>query len=257
MNKNALKKILEHPDKDEIISKLIIGQSPKDIHETLAIKYSNVGDAKFVIPEKSLKSFQENYLDLYNMIKTDLANTKQAMTLSAEDELALTLQENPTYKSKMMELASNEIDIKKMLANMIVAVETRVINYFDAGQENPRDLNSRNDRVMIELMDTLGTNLERFQKLILGAPDQIIQHNVTVQHIDQHVQILQEAIRETLQAMDVETSLRFMEIFNEKIGKIKLPSDKQDDPDARMAEAKILNETINKKLNGKGGKDDE
>jgi len=41
MNKNALKKILEHPDKDEIISKLVIGITPKDIHDWLSAKYIN------------------------------------------------------------------------------------------------------------------------------------------------------------------------------------------------------------------------
>src|SRR5271165_5050277 len=126
MNKTALQKILSHPDKDEIISKLILGISSKDIHEWLAAKYANVSEIKFVVAEKSLKSFQENYLDLYDMIKKDLAATKTAIALSKEDELLLSVQENPTYQSKMMEIASNEIDIKKMLAKMIYAIETRI-----------------------------------------------------------------------------------------------------------------------------------
>ena len=61
MNKNALKKILEHPDRDEIISKLVIGIPPKDIYEFLSVKYTNVSEQKFVIAEKSIKSFQDNY----------------------------------------------------------------------------------------------------------------------------------------------------------------------------------------------------
>lgn len=252
MNKNALNKILEHPDKDEIISKLVLGISSKDIHEWLAAKYSNVSELKFVIAEKSLKSFQNNYLLFYNTIKKDLTTTKAALALSVEDELALSVQNNPTYKSKMIELASNEIDIKKMLANMIVAVETRAAQYFDSIQEDPRSLNTRNDRVLIEWFDTLGTNLERFNKLVLGAPDQVIQHNITVQHIDQHVQLIQESIRETLSEMDIETSLRFMEIWKDKFSKLKPPTEKEQSTEIRLAEAKILNETINKKLNGAG-----
>lgn len=247
---NALQKILKHPDKDEIISKLILGISAKDIHEWLAAKYTNVGESKFVVAEKSLKSFCQNYLDVYNAIKEDLGQAKASLALSPEDEAILSVQNNPTYKSRLFELAGQEIDIKKMLSNMIVAVETRVGNYFDVIQEDPRNLNSKQDRVMIELMDTLGVNLERFHKIVNGAPDQVIQHNVTVQHIDQHVQILQEAIRETLSEMDVETSLRFMEVMNEKLSKVKPPTEKEQTTEVRLAEAKILNETINKKLNG-------
>ena len=65
MSKAALKKILDHPDKDEIISKLVIGQSSKDVHDWLESKYTNVSEAKFVVSEKSLTSFQSNYLDIY------------------------------------------------------------------------------------------------------------------------------------------------------------------------------------------------
>lgn len=248
MTNRILEKILQHPDKDEIISKLILGISPKDIYEWLAAKYTNISESKFVITEKSLKAFQANYLDIYNMIKKDLGATKSAITTSTEDELILSVQDNPTYKGMMVELASKEIDIKKMLSNMIMAVENRVAAYFDAAQENPRDLNTRNDRVLIELCDSLGANLERYNKLVLGAPDQIIQHNVTVKHIDEHVQVLQEAIRETLAEMDVETSLHFIEVLTTKLTKLKSPLNKQDSVDVRLAESKIINETINKKL---------
>ena len=41
MNKNALKKILEHPDKDELIAKLVLDYAPKEIHEWLAGKYTD------------------------------------------------------------------------------------------------------------------------------------------------------------------------------------------------------------------------
>ena len=40
MNKPTYKKILEHPDKDEIINKLVIGQSLNDIHDWLKGKYT-------------------------------------------------------------------------------------------------------------------------------------------------------------------------------------------------------------------------
>ena len=67
----SLKKIIDHPDKDEIISKLVIGISPKDVHDWLEAKYTNVSETKFVIAEKSIKSFQENYLDIYNLIQEE------------------------------------------------------------------------------------------------------------------------------------------------------------------------------------------
>ena len=76
MNKNALKKILDHPDKDEIIAKLVLDYPAKDIHDWLAGKYTNVSEAKFVIAEKSIKTFKENYLDVYNMIQDDITENQ-------------------------------------------------------------------------------------------------------------------------------------------------------------------------------------
>lgn len=253
-NKTALKKILEHPDKDEIISKLIIGTSVKDIHEWLEAKYTNVSETKFVIAEKSLSSFHENYLDLYNMLKEDLGKTKSSLSLSVEDELQLAVQDNPTYKSAMVEMATNELDIKKMLGRMIISIETRAAQIFDEIQADPRNVNTRTERLLIEYFDKLGMNLERWSKYVLQTPDQVVQHNVTIQHMDQHVQVLQEAIRETLAEIDNEASLIFLEKLPEKFAKLKLMSEKAPAPtEVRLAEVKILSEEINKKLNDDEG----
>lgn len=59
-----------------------------------------------------------------------------------------------------------------------------------------------------------------------------------------------DVIKEILSQMDLETSLYFMEVFNEKMAKLKAP-DKEPgtSSEMRLAEAKLLNETINKKIN--------
>lgn len=249
MNKTALVKILDHLDKEEIISKLIIGISPREIHEWLKAKYTNPAEERFVLSENSIKTFQNNYLDLYTHIKEDILKTKQNIVLSPEEQMELSVKNNKTYKEKMLELAGKEVDIKSMITNMIVAIETRAGQVFDTIQEDPR--NMRTDRVLIEWFDVLGSTLEKYHKLVNNAPDQIVQHNVTVQMVDQHISVFYDVIKEVLSQMDVETSLYFMEVFNEKMSKIKPNSDKNIIPsaDMRFAEAKILSETINNKLN--------
>lgn len=250
MNQSALKKILEHPDKDEIISKLVIGMSPKDVHDGLQAKYTTVSEAKFVVSEKSLKSFQENYLDIYNMIQEDLIKTKQAIATSTEAALELSIKSNPTYKSKMMELATKQLDVRQMVANLCVAVETRLSQVFDEIQEDPRNINTKVDRLLIDYAEVLGNILEKYYKFTENPADTVIQHNVTLQVVDQHISVFHDVIKEVLSQMDLETSLYFMEVFNQKMAKLKMP-DKEapPTPDAQLAEVKLLNETINKKLN--------
>ncbi len=250
MNKNALKKILEHPDKDEIISKLVIGISSKDIHDWLKAKYTNVSEAKFVIAEKSIKSFQSNYLDIYNMINDDLVKSKSALATSTEEQLALSVQNNPTYKSKMLELAGKELDIRQIITNLCVAIESRLAQVFDEIQEDPRNINTRVDRLLIDYAEVLGNILEKYYKFTEVPVNQTVEHKVTLQVVDQHISVFHDVIRKVLSQMDLETSLYFMEVFNEEFSKLKLPVEK-DGPntEVRLAEAKLLSETINKKIN--------
>jgi hypothetical protein len=251
MNKTALKKILDHPDKDEIISKLVIGISPSDIYEWLKAKYTNVSEAKFVIAEKSVKQFKENYLDIYNMIQEDLIKTKSSLLLNTEDSLELSVKSNSAYKNKMLELANKELDVKSIITNLCVGIEVRLGQIFDEIQEDPRNINTRVDRLLIEYADTLGSIIEKYYKLTTVQPDQIVQHNVTLQVVDQHISVFHDVIKEVLSQMDLDTSLYFMEVFNDKMAKLKQPSDKaMPNTDVRLAEAKLLSETINTKING-------
>lgn len=250
MNKSALKKILEHPDLQEIITKLILDVSPKDIHDFLESKYTNVHEAKFIIAEKSIKTFKDSYLDVYSIIQEDMRKTKQAIAISTEDRLELAVKDSPAYKGKMMELASKEIDIRGMAARLCAAVETRLAQVFDEIQENPRDINTKVDRLLIEYAEMFGNILEKYYKFSEAKPDISIQNNITLQFRDQHILVLQEAIREVLSEMDLESSMLFIERLQTKMIKLKMPEkDIMPNTDVRLAEAKLLNETINKKLN--------
>lgn len=250
MNKSALKKILEHPDKDEVISKLVIGISSKDIYDWLKSKYTNVSESKFVLSERSIKNFQDNYLDIYNFIQEDITKSKQSVAAGTEEQLMLSVQNNSTYKSKMLQLADKEIDVRKIISNLCIVIETRLAQVFDEIQEDPRNINTRVDRLLIEYADTLGNILEKYYKFTESPANQIVQHNVTLQVVDQHISVFHDVIRDVLSQMDLETSLYFMEVFNQKMEKLK-PYEKTANlnTDMKLAEAKLLNETINKKIN--------
>ncbi|HEY5268031.1 MAG TPA: hypothetical protein VII94_02760 [Candidatus Saccharimonadales bacterium] len=250
MKKNDLKKILDHPDREEIIGKLVLDYPAKDIHDWLAIQYNNVNDKKFIISEKSIKIFKDNYLDVYSMIREDMINTKQALATNTEQQLELAVQNSSAYKGKMLELAGKELDVRAMVAHLCVAVETRLGQVFDEIQEDPRNINTKIDRVLIDYAEMLGGLLEKYYKFTEGSADLVIQHNVTLQAVDQHISVFHDVIKEILSHLDLESSMLFMELFNEKMSQLKMPVPETVlNTDMKLAEAKILNETINKKLN--------
>lgn len=249
MTKSATKMVLEHPECDHIIAKLLIGVSPKDIYDTLKIQYSNIGEKQFIISEKTLLKFKKEGLDLYKYIKEDLEKIKNSPSI--DQELQLAIKGNSAYKETLTKLAGEELDLKTSIVNMITALDTRIEQIFNEIQADPTTINTRTERLLTEFISQWKGVIELYNKVVLQAPDQIIQHNVTVQHIDQHIGAILDAIRKTLSQFDVEASLRFMEIFSEEMEKLKPPIEQQITPvEERFAEVRVINEQIDKQLNG-------
>jgi hypothetical protein len=250
MNKPSYRKILEHPDKDEIIAKLVIGQPPTDIHDWLKIKYTNVNEKKFVLTENILKSFQTNHLNFYNDILQDIQKTKIAVTTNTTDALDLAVKNNPIYEDAMVKLATGELNVDQMMAKMAINVETRISQIFDAIQADPNNINTKIDRLLVDYAEMFGNVLDKYYKWKENQANQTIHANVTLQVVDQHISVFHDVIKEVLSQMDLETSLYFMEVFNNKMTKLKIPDfGTVSTPEMKLAEAKILNETINKKIN--------
>lgn len=250
MSKATFKKIADHPDRDEIISKLIIDTSPKTIHDWLAAKYTNVSESKFVIPEKLIVAFRDNYLDIWSMIQEDLSKARLAVSNNTSGDLQLAVNNLPAYKDLVLKTATEELDIRKIVKNLCIAIETRLSQVFDQIQSDPNNINTRVDRLLIEYTEALGNILEKYYKFTEAPANTMVQHNVTLQVVDQHISVFHDVIRDVLSKMDLETSLYFMDVFNEKMTKLK-PPDKEvgASSEVRLAEAKLLNETINKKIN--------
>jgi hypothetical protein len=251
MTPNILAKILEHPDREEIVAKLCIAIDPKDIAEWLSAKYTAAGDKKFLLTAKNLQSFKDNHLDVYQVIKNDFAKAKIAIVQGAEEQMQLAIQNNPTYQKAIVSVLEQELDLKQTIQQLCKAVETRLAQIYDVIEEDPRNINTKLDRMFVEYVEALGGLLEKAYKILNDGPDQVIQHNITVQHIDQHITVFYEVIKKVLSQMDLESSMYFMEMFNEEMSKIQDPANRTIQPvEERLAQVKAINHTINEKLNG-------
>lgn len=247
MSKNLVKQVLEHPDKDELISKLITGFKEADIYEWLKAKYNKVEEAEMVFSAKQLKIFKENYLDIYQMMQDDIQKTKDSLQANTIDELQLSVKNNSIYKSKMIAMATERLDVNRMLCNMILAVEARSAQIFDLIQENPE--NMRNDRISMEWFDRLGAMLDRYYKYVEQRPDQVTQVNVSHKIIDDYAIIYQDTIKDVLSEMDIELSNKFVQKLNDKMNKLKFGKQQTNiTKDLTLVEAKNLSDEVTKKL---------
>lgn len=211
--------LLNHPDAEEIVSRLVVGDSPKDISQWLKIKYSDKDQKHLVISAKILQEYADKHLDLMNHLQKDIISIKQTGEL--DKTVSGSLTNTKAYKERLMEYVEDELNIKKMITELVLVCRDRMEQVFDKIQENPHSL--KGDYVLLKYFETLGNNLEKFDKIVNNAPDQIIQHNITVQQVDQHTAVLQEAVRRALTKLDPEQSLIFIESLSQELQTLRAP----------------------------------
>lgn len=245
-NANIASRIIQHPDKDEIIAKLLANVSNSDIAEWLSAKYDPIAEKKFILSEKSISIFQKEYLDFYTIMKDDLIKSKANLT--APEQLQQEIQGTAGYHRALEKYAGTEVDVKSMLKKMVVNVEVRVSQMFDMIQEDPQ--NTKPDRTLIEWFNTMMNIIEKYDAVLNGAPEQInIQNNINIQVVDDRINMVYNIIKEILSNLDYDTSLLFIDRFNEEMKKIESKPESIKIPvETRLKEATILSETISKKL---------
>ena len=98
------------------------------------------------------------------------------------------------------------------------AAETRFGQLFDITQSNPN--NYKPDRVMIEWLRNMLELVKEIRK-VDGAPDQIIQHNVAIQAVEDESAIIQQAIINTFSKLEIELASRLMDDFQNNIKELR------------------------------------
>jgi hypothetical protein len=237
-------KILSHPEAESIISKLVSGISPKDIAEYLKIKYQDKDQQHLRLSAAVLKEFIDSNLDLYQTLNNDIKAVKNG-TLDTK-KISAALKNNKTYQERLIDMADDEIDIKKMMRSVYIMLSSRMEQVFDKVQSNPENL--KPDYALIKYFETMLNYVDKFDKIVLRNPDQVVQHNVTVQVMDQYVAVMQDAIRETLAEIDPDAAFLFLEKFNTKLSGLQLPESLQPVKPQTQEQRYISAEVLHSKL---------
>lgn len=234
--------VTDHPDYEEIVSKIATGTNPKDIIQWLRIKYSDKEQKHLQLNSKLLQEFIDKHVDLDAHLKRDVLAVKTGDNSLSEYKIAASLVNNKTYMERLQQLADTKVDIKKMITELVLMCRARMEQVFDRIQENPSTV--KTDYVLIKYFETLFIAMEKFDKIVNNSPDQIIQVNIQNQISEQLITVFQEAIRETLTHIDAESALLFVEIITDKMTSLKLPKQMIQTPETYDMEAKILKEMV-------------
>lgn len=235
--------ITDHPDYQEIISKVVIGVGSKDIINWLKVKYPDPDQKHLHLSQKMLQDFIDKHGDLEATLRRDVSLVKAGD--AADGKLSLSLMNNKTYRERLEQLSEEKLDVKRIIQELIIAALARFEQVFDRMQENPTS--TKNDYVLLKWFEQLISAIEKADKALNNAPDQVIQHNITIQAVEQHTAVLQEAVRETLMHMSPEMASLFVEIFTKKLASLKAPiEDRPVTLDTILVEAEVLKDQLDK-----------
>lgn len=233
--------IADHPDREEIVSKLLTGTEPKEINQWLKLKYP---DKKHLqVPIKTLQNFNKSqYLDIYQQFEKDAQKVKFGN--KTDKQLQNMVMGTMTYQEMLQEYTNKEMDIRQMYAEMIAFAKYRLEQLYNSLQENPN--NNRLDYNIQGYLRELSGAIEKLDRRENQTPDQVIHHTHTVQMNDM-VLVIQDAIRQGLAKLPPEHSFQFLEEFNQAMEKAKQPEQPQPpSQEARYEEVKLLHERIKK-----------
>lgn len=209
-------KILSHPEKDKLITKLIQGDTPKDVAQYLKVKYHEKDQTALRLSSSLLQEFIDKYFNQYQFLDKLVADEKAGKT----DKLVYeSLLNNKSWKDRIAGLADQEIDFKKKVQELVVLISARAEQIFDKIQQNPD--NMKPDYALIKWFELLMNTVEKANKMVNDLPDKVIQHDISVTMVEQHSVMFQEAIRETLLELSPEVSALFMDKLTVKLNGMK------------------------------------
>lgn len=244
MTKQIAQQILSHPDKDEVITKLVSEISEQDIADWLKAKYN--GQKQLIITKKNLSIFKDEYLDIYATIREDLLKTQFNLAISPDDALE-EVQGNEAYKKKLLDIADKELDIKTIVKKLVIQIQHRSEQVFDDIQRDPR--NKKMDRTLVEWFTLLLNTLEKFDLITNGSPEQInIQNNINIQVVDDYIHMFYSLFRDIQSQLDHETSLLLTELFTKRLAELKANSINIRPIEHRLDAAYSMENQINEKL---------
>lgn len=210
-----MSKILNHPDKEEIIDKLSNGESVRSMEAWLKEKYPN--NKKLHISSVSLQKFRKNKLQLEGQVLKDIQEgerTKKQML--TEQERQKQLESSNAYKKKINEIVDSKLDVARRILQLDRIMEARIEYWFNAvasGEETA----AKGDKELRSFMDSMMTLMGQYKKFVEGMADKTVDYNVNVTVMNEQIVAIQDVIRECIAELEPDQAILFMDRLQNKL----------------------------------------
>jgi len=207
-------KVLRHVDKEEIIKKLLDGESVKSVDAWLKDKYPK--KKSLWISYMTLQTFRKEHLDLHgdvlDAVKNSRADTDRNAALAEAKHI---VSQSSSYQKKINEIADAELDVSKKLLQMDALVTSRLEFYYDSLASGQGDI--KHDRVFLEYLNMYKGILQDWKKYIDGVADKTIEHNININVVNEQVNVVKGVVFEVLRELEPSLIPIFIDKVNAKM----------------------------------------
>lgn len=213
-------KVLRHPDKEEIIKKLLNGASVKETEAWLSDKYPR--KKRLHISYMTLQKFRKEHLNVHGEVLEDIKQARVDL-IKQEDGASVrhAVINSTAYQDKINQIAEKELDVTKKLLEMDMLVSSRLEYYFNllaAGGS------IKEDKIFLEYLNAYKGILQDWKKYVDGVADKTIEHNINVTVMNDQINILKNVVFEVLSEIDPSMVGIFIERVNNKLNHIEYDS---------------------------------
>ena len=210
-------KLLNHPDKEEIIKWLTQGVSVRDVEKRLAERYPKKNQEHLRISHSTIQTFKSRHLKLKGQVLQDIKEQTQSLrTWAKRKQEEEEVQELSAYKQAITSIAQEELDVRRELLKVFTIIESRIEDLFERTQNAEGFTNKDVEKALQGYLDQFMKVLDQHKKYVEGYKD-TTEHNINITVMNDQVTVLRESIRETMAEVDPTLALQFMNKLNTKM----------------------------------------
>lgn len=208
------KKILNHPDKEDVIRMLTEGESVRNIEANLKTKYPS--DKSKWLSSVTLQKFRKDNLNLDGKVLKDIQEAAQTTKRQIEATMQQRqLEASDAYKKKIGEIADSKLDVAQKILQLDAIIDSRMEYWFNmvaSGEESAAKGDNELRKFMAQQMELLG----QYKKFVEGMADKTIDHNVNVTVMNDQIAVIRDTIRECMAEFGPDKAMMFMEKLNNR-----------------------------------------
>jgi site-specific recombinase len=238
-------KLMSHPDKEEIIRWLSTeGVSVREIEKRLKQRYPRKHQQHLRVAFSTIQAFKKDHLNIQGKILKDIKDTnRMARQWAKKKEVEKKLQNSSAYIQAIKNAAEKEVDTRTEILKVFTIIEQRIGRLFD--QANEIDFIDKDiEKLLIEWLKQFQAVIDQHKKYEEGYREQVdVNVNVTV--MNEQIDVLRSAMRETLSEVDPALTMTFMGKLNDKMKELTYAQQNNTTPNRH---AMLLDTALGKKI---------